>query len=130
MAQDYRFPRYRRESEDRHCVRRSPGHVLHWIQVRLSAEAAAGEPVHVVVGSRDSLLLIGDGWDRVYFHHDLARLEQTLVAATGAVELRPQGLLAVRGRADAPLLFSLATEAQWRPCHPRPMHLVQEDPPF
>jgi hypothetical protein len=95
----------------RHCGSYRPGHQVHVIQARTSAEAGAGAPAIVTSIADDGTITFADGTTR--WNHEPARLREAVERHGARVLVGAHGVLRVPHRSGAHL-FSLGDTAT--PC--------------
>jgi hypothetical protein len=103
-------------SVDRSCGSYGPGHQVHWIQAKKSAEEGPVIHVSVVVHDDGRVDLEGHQLKLTMWNHDPGRLQSALDYCGRAVWKPRFHLLAVPGPSG--YLFTLAALEEWTSCHP------------
>ena len=101
---------------DRSCGSYGPGHQMHWIQAKKSAEEGPLIHVSVVFNNDGRVDLEGHELKLTMWNHDADRLRDAVNYCGRAVWKPRFHVLAVPGPSG--YLFSLAALDQRRPCHP------------
>ena len=102
---------------DRSCGSYGPGHQVHWIQAKKSAEQQPVIHVSVVFHDDGCVDIDGDGLELTMWNHDADRLRDAVGPGRGRAVWKPRFHVLAVPRPSG-YLFSLATLDERTPCHP------------
>ncbi|HET7763267.1 MAG TPA: hypothetical protein VF140_08560 [Phycicoccus sp.] len=100
------------------CRRYTPGHAVHWIQVKMALRTAPIPYTLVgVAGEHATVRHEPTGAEERWRLHDAARLlAATLLAGSPSVELHEHGLLTVRSHDGRRCFFPCRVPEDWGDC--------------